>query len=172
MSRLARHGLRTTAAAAGLAALGAGIAAPALAAPEGPVQPASPVAPAPDTAAVEEMLAGLGDVGGADAAELPELFTFEMPTINEPSAGMHAAQAPALELPAGPEDVAIGPDGDSNGMNIGPDGDAADAMPELDMPSIRVGPVGSAAPSAPSTMADDVMTTLSEGVSFGNGVMG
>lgn len=84
MSSLARRTLRTTAAAAGIAALGAGIAGNAVAAP------AESAAPTPDaTSALAAVPAGLPtalpltDLPSAQAMPaLPMLFTFEGPTVN------------------------------------------------------------------------------------------
>jgi hypothetical protein len=105
MSSIARRGLRTTAAVAGLAALGAGLAAPAFA--EAQAAPAKPESPAaPDLSAARGALASL-PAPTANPSDLPPLFTFEMPKVETaapamPSAGdaVHTdAGVPALPDP-------------------------------------------------------------------------
>ena len=95
MSSLARRTLRTTAAAAGIAALGAGIAGNAVAAP------AESAAPTPEaTSALAALPAGLPtalpltDLPSAQAMPaLPMLFVFEGPTVN--TSGPARTSAPA-----------------------------------------------------------------------------
>ncbi len=95
MSSLVRRTVRTTAAAAGIAVLGAGLAGNAVAAPA-----ADAGAPAPETAsALTGMPAAvpLADPPSAPAlpslADLPMLFVFEGPTVN--TAGPSSTPAPS-----------------------------------------------------------------------------
>lgn len=110
MSSHARRSLRTTAAAAGIAAIGVGIAAPAMAAPE-----TSPVGDGTAAEALAPAAAGpaaglLGKIPALpnNVADLPMLFTFQGPTFNtagpalpvvEPAASEEAAPAEASPLP-------------------------------------------------------------------------
>jgi hypothetical protein len=84
MSSLARRTLRTTAAAAGIAALGTGLAGNAVAAPAatGPQPAPGPVSAGPGlTSAVP--LAGLPSAPAVPGlSDLPMLFVFEGPTVN------------------------------------------------------------------------------------------
>ena len=105
MSSLARRTLRTTAAAAGIAALGAGIAGNAVAAP------AESAAPTPETTSALAALPTalpLTDLPSAQAMPaLPMLFVFEGPTVTTsaldavalPVSGHSAAQQ-ASSVPA------------------------------------------------------------------------
>lgn len=102
MSSLARRTLRTTAAAAGIAALGAGLAGTAMAAPA-----AESEAPAPETAPASQglqsvvPLAGLpGTSAVPDLAELPAAFAFQGPALRtaEPSAQAVPVLAGAEQL--------------------------------------------------------------------------
>jgi hypothetical protein len=86
MSNLARRSLRTSAAAAGITALGVGFAGHAFAAPEAPAQPDSTsggsTAPAqPAAGGVGNLLGDRSALPTPDMSELPPLFTFEMPTV-------------------------------------------------------------------------------------------
>jgi hypothetical protein len=86
MSSLARRTLRTTVTAAGIAALGAGLAAPAFAAPALPALPSLPGADAlPGTDAIPGADA-LSTIPGTDAlpgaGALPPAFSFEAPTVD------------------------------------------------------------------------------------------
>ena len=84
MSSLARRALRTTAAAAGIAALGTGLAGNAVAAPA-----AGPEAPTPGPTAAPQGLTSALPLAGLPSTpavpgltNLPILFVFEAPTIN------------------------------------------------------------------------------------------
>lgn len=108
MSSLARRGMRTTAAAAGIVALGVGLSGYAFAAPEAPALPRADgvdALPAP----VQEMLGSSESedaeaTEGAESGALPDLFAFEAPSLNmaeAPGLGELApAEAPAFEAPA------------------------------------------------------------------------
>jgi hypothetical protein len=93
MSSLARRTVRTTAAVAGIAALGAGLAGNALAAPAGGVE-------APEAASALQglpssvPLAGLpGATAAPNLADLPMLFVFQGPTVN--TSGPSGTPAPS-----------------------------------------------------------------------------
>ena len=84
MSSLARRALRTTAAAAGIAALGTGLAGNAVAAPA-----AGPEAPTPGPTAAPQGLTSALPLAGLPSTpavpgltNLPMLFVFEAPTVN------------------------------------------------------------------------------------------
>jgi hypothetical protein len=102
---LARRTLRTTAAAAGIAAVGVGLAAPAFAAPELPAAPSTDelgaLPAAPDASAAQHMLAAL-PAAPTSMPDLPTLVSFEMPSMT--TAGPELPAAPdAHALPAAPE---------------------------------------------------------------------
>lgn len=103
MSSLARLTLRTTAAAAGIAAIGAGLAAPALAAPE---LPAAPSSDGPGSLPAAPAAGMLGSLPAApSASHLPTLVSFEMPKVSTagpelPSAGRLPAAPAAPALPS------------------------------------------------------------------------
>ncbi|MHA6791917.1 hypothetical protein ACVGVM_00095 [Pseudonocardia bannensis] len=115
MSSLARRSLRTTATAAGIAAIGVGLAGNAFAAPAVPTAPELPATPGadalttPDAASAPEALADLQSAApSAEAAGLPELFSFEMPNVETQTApestGFHTAGLPeAPSAPSAPE---------------------------------------------------------------------
>lgn len=99
MSSLARRTLRTTAAAAGIAALGAGLAGNAVAAPAVDTD-----APTPDTASTvpgglsSSPLAALPSATAVpNLSNLPMLFVFQAPTVT--TAGPVSDPAPATRLP-------------------------------------------------------------------------
>jgi len=99
MSSLARRTLRTTAAAAGIAALGAGLAGNAMAAPAVDTD-----APSPDTASTVPgglsslPLAALPSAAAVpNVSDLPMLFVFQGPTVK--TAGQAGGPAPATRLP-------------------------------------------------------------------------
>lgn len=102
MSSLARRTLRTTAAAAGIAALGAGLAGNAVAAPAVDTD-----APTPDTASTvpgglsSSPLAALPSATAvpnlSNLSNLPMLFVFQAPTVT--TAGPVSDPAPATRLP-------------------------------------------------------------------------
>ena len=93
MSSLARRTVRTTAAVAGIAALGAGLAGNALAAPAAGVEApeaASPLQGLPSSVP----LAGLpGATAAPNLADLPMLFVFQGPTVN--TSGPSGTPAPS-----------------------------------------------------------------------------
>lgn len=111
MSSLVRRSLRTTAAAAGIAAVSVGLAGPALAVPALPEAPQAPEnAQAPGTTEVP-------DAGGVEAGQLmddapaapeapaeefvvPGIVNFEMPTITTAAPALPAGDA--FALPAAP----------------------------------------------------------------------
>jgi hypothetical protein len=128
---LARRTLRTTAAAAGIAAVGVGLAAPAFAAPELPAAPSTDelgaLPAAPDASAAQHMLAAL-PAAPTSMPDLPTLVSFEMPSMT--TAGPELPAAPdAHALPAAPE------------LPAAPDAHALPAAPELpaapDLPSFE-----------------------------------
>lgn len=85
MSSLARRSLRTTAAAAGIAALGVGFAGHAFAAPEAPALPGTDILATPElpnTTGGAEMLEEFMAAPETGEAGLPGLLAFEMPTVN------------------------------------------------------------------------------------------
>jgi hypothetical protein len=88
MSSLARRTLHITAAVAGIAALGAGLAGNAFAAPA-PSQsvPTTEVAPGPSTESPAGSLAGVAGTAGrvVDSPALPALFAFESPLAHAPA---------------------------------------------------------------------------------------
>jgi hypothetical protein len=102
MSNLARRTLRTTAAAAGMAALGVGLAGNALAAssvpePEQATGP-EPALPALPGLSTENPLASLPGVPAGPA--LPMLFVFQGPTVHSPTINTAGPSSPdALRLP-------------------------------------------------------------------------
>jgi hypothetical protein len=100
MSTLARRTLRTTAAAAGMAALGVGLAGNALAAPADSEPASTPESALPALPALPagNPLASLPDVAHGQA--LPMLFVFQGPTVNTPAA------APVRTQPAAPVQAA------------------------------------------------------------------
>jgi hypothetical protein len=123
MSSLARRTLRTTAAAAGIAALGTGLAGNAVAAPTAGPQPApGPLSGAQGlTSAVP--LAGLPSAPAVPGlSQLPMLFVFEGPTVN--TAGPSAPQ-PSVDVIAGSQRV-VGSD-TTNQRGSAAAGDDADA---------------------------------------------
>ena len=83
MSSLARRTLRTTAAAAGIAALGVGLAGNAVAAPAGDVEAPAPASTSPLQGLPSAApLAGLpSNAAVPNLADLPMLFVFEGPTV-------------------------------------------------------------------------------------------
>jgi hypothetical protein len=109
MTSFARRSIRTTAAAAGIAALGVGFAGHAFAAPalpelplpDGLDAPSLPVAP--DTSALPNVLGELpnpsSDLPAGDLADLPPVFTFEGPTVYTAS---DMAELPTDSLPGVP----------------------------------------------------------------------
>jgi hypothetical protein len=124
MSSLTRRTVRTTAAAAGIAALGAGLAGNAVAAPAADVE-----APAPGPTSMLQGLpvaaprADLPSAPGApNLADLPMLFVFEGPTVN--TAGPSSSPAPSVDVIANSQRV-VGSDSDTN-RQVSTD-DASDA---------------------------------------------
>ena len=99
MSSLARRTLRTTAAAAGLAALGAGLAGPAMAAPaDDDAETSTPEAAtspgAPSTTPLAELP---GTAAVPDLADLPMRFVFQGPTVRTSAPSTASIQeTPAL----------------------------------------------------------------------------
>jgi hypothetical protein len=100
MSSLARRTLRTTAAAAGMAALGVGLAGNALAAPADSEPASTPESAQPALPAlpVGNPLASLQS--GAHAPALPMLFVFQAPTINTAGPSGSALPGVADRMPA------------------------------------------------------------------------
>jgi hypothetical protein len=103
MSSLARRTLRTTAAAAGMTALGVGLAGNALAAADvpGPPPPPEPTTTLPGVPGlpVQNPLATIpGEAGGPS---LPMLFVFQGPTVHSPTINTAGPSSPgAVRLPA------------------------------------------------------------------------
>lgn len=145
MSSLVR---RSTATAAGIAALGAGLAGHALAAPA----PAAPAAPeseapaAPDTAALQELLANLPAAPGGEVAELPEMFSFDMPAATESS--VTTAEAPGLDSVGdvggeeSPVNLEVHPNpGSGTPSTDGVEFDGTTLDPAENAPAVDVGPM-------------------------------
>jgi hypothetical protein len=97
MSSLARRTLRTTAAVAGIAAAGVGVAAPAFAAPDQPGTDgaAAPAAPAAPEAGASPNV--VGDLPAPDMANLPQLFTVEDTSVYTAGESQPQPQVPAGE---------------------------------------------------------------------------
>jgi hypothetical protein len=104
MSSLARRSLRTTAAAAGIAALGVGLAGHAFAAPELPALPGADSLPGTDSlpAAPESPAApALPEAPSADGMSVPGLMNIEMPAVNTAAPELPAGDA--FAVPTAPE---------------------------------------------------------------------
>src|SRR5689334_24964650 len=114
MSSLARRTLRTTAAAAGMAALGVGLAGNALAAPADTPQapePALPVLPALPALPTANLLAKLPGV--TSGQPLPKLFVFQVPKINTAGpSGARVQTQPVASAQVAP--TTAGPQNQSN----------------------------------------------------------
>ncbi|WP_300007260.1 hypothetical protein [Pseudonocardia sp.] len=128
MSSLARRSLRTTAAAAGIAALGVGLAGHAFAAPE---LPAAPALPGTEGLGALEGMAGVPELPAAPSAEgfsMPGVINFEAPSVN--TAGPELPALDAFAVPAVP---------------------AAPAMPAApQLPAAPAAPSALTAPEVPS----------------------
>ena len=103
MSSLARRTLRATAAVAGIAAAGVGIAAPAFAAPVDPERPSTDEAvPAPDTPSTPNVLGSAPKT--SDVPDLPQLFTVENTGVYTADRGLPqlptTRHLPAPDLPS------------------------------------------------------------------------
>lgn len=143
MSSLARRSLRTTAAAAGIAALGLGFAGSALAAPELPALPGLDGLPEAPAAPGLDGLPAAPEAPGMPSAEgwsVPGVVNLEMPAVNTDSPELPAGDA--FEMPALP----------------GAEGLAGGGLPELpalpvaqDAPALPEAPGTDALPEAPST---------------------
>jgi hypothetical protein len=157
MSSIARRSIRTTAAAAGIAALGLGFAGPALAAPSVPELPAldTTAAPAVDTAVPgTEAFTRAADTAQTGMPALPDAFAFQSPSAGpaavDPSylstfdptsymGSVDSASVPtemnAAAMPASPSalpstDGLANLDGTFNGASVNND---TPALPSLDM---------------------------------------
>lgn len=125
MSSPARRSLRTTAAAAGIAALGLGFAGQALAAPALPAMPALPGAD------------GLGDAGLPAAPALPSEDGFFMPgvaNIEMPAITTAAPELPAgdaFAVPTAPELAAPGAPNFASPEFAAPDLGGAESLPSV-----------------------------------------
>jgi len=99
MESLARRGVRTTMAVAGLAALGVGLATPAFAAPN--VPDVSGVGGNPTNLASNQLAGSSSEFTKAsDAlAKLPGKFNFEMPAVNSTTVPSDATPAPDATTP-------------------------------------------------------------------------
>ncbi|MGI5126626.1 hypothetical protein ACQEVB_07390 [Pseudonocardia sp. CA-107938] len=101
MSSNARRSIRTTAAAAGIAALGIGFAGPALAAPSASDLPEAPALDAPSAPAGDSAVPGLeaftqaADTAHSGMPALPDAFSFQAPTID--GASIAPAQHPQVD---------------------------------------------------------------------------
>jgi hypothetical protein len=126
MSSLARRTLRTTAAAAGIAALGTGLAGSAVAAPAGP-QPAPGPASAPSGLTSAVPLAGLpSSPSEPGLSDLPMLFVFEGPTVN--TAGP-SAPGPNVDVIANSQRVVGSDTTNQQGSADGDDADRTSSTP-------------------------------------------
>lgn len=158
MSSLARRSMRTTAAAAGIAALGVGFAGHAFAAPEAPALPGTdnhetPAAPgAGDTS---DLMSQLPAGPSTDRTELPGVFVFEMPTITTATAPVEAPALPALDGFDLPELPAAGPELPAFDAVEAPElPEAGSELPLFDAASLpAAGPELPSAPEAPGTDA-------------------
>lgn len=155
MSSFARRSLRTTAAAAGIAALGVGIAGPALAAPGVPELPALDAFGAPAAATDVPGMAAFTDAADAFAA-LPDAFAFEAP----------AYDAPELDAPV--DSMAIPADASSVPSTDGVvtmDGGQVQGAPSADPTSAL-----SNAPALPSLDSASMFTDLAQKAMSGENV--
>lgn len=156
MSSLARRSLRTTAAAAGIAAIGVGFAGHALAAPEAPALPGTDAVEAPDLATAPDLLSEL-PTAPSEGSELPAPFAFEMPatapTTDEESAADSAQEAEAQEAPAAPA------------------APAAPTLPGLDALAFPAMPLASSdiAPVVPGAPSTDGIANMDVGPADSNG---
>lgn len=129
MSSFARRTLRTTAAAAGMAALGVGLAGNALAAPDEadrtPAPAPSPALPVMGAVPVNNPLASLPRVP-QNLGQLPMLFVFQGPTVN--TAGPSPDAAPARTHVAHVDADGTGDSGDT-------DAPETDTTADADLPS-------------------------------------
>ena len=125
MSSLARRALRTTAAAAGIAALGTGLAGNAVAAPAtGPEAPTAGPTAAPQGLTSALPLAGLPSTPAVPGlTNLPMLFVFEAPTINTAGPSTPGTPATNVDVIANSQRVV----GSDTTNQQGSDDDAGDA---------------------------------------------
>jgi hypothetical protein len=101
MSSLARRSLHTTAAAAGIAALGVGLAGHAFAAPE---LPAAPALPGTEGLSALDGMSAVPEMPAAPSAEgftMPGVINFETPTVS--TAGPELPTLDAFTVPTAPE---------------------------------------------------------------------
>jgi hypothetical protein len=165
MSSLARRSLRTTAAAAGIAAIGVSFAGPVLAA-ELPALPGADALGAPDLAALPEMLGGLPAAPAAGLAQLPDLFSFQMPSTTPGSEGVADSGQSTNEV-EGP--AAAGSESESE-SEAAPESES-EAAPEAEggpggLPGLGGLPLPLAGPDAPAVpgAANDLAGMLEGGV--------
>jgi hypothetical protein len=169
MSSLVRRTLRTTAAAAGIAALGAGIAGTAFAAtPEVPAAPApdalGALPAAPDASAAQNVL-GSVPAAPSSVSELPQLFTFQGPTVNTAGPTLPAVNTdPALPAaPSLPFDPSALPPLPSAPSLDGFTGTNTVHAPAIDPASAaQTNKFGVAAPKATDMDAANMMASLAE----------
>jgi hypothetical protein len=144
MESLARRGVRTTVAVAGLAALGVGLATPAFAAPN--VPDVSGVGSIPTNTATDQLAGSSSEFTKAsDAlAKLPGKFNFAMPTVD--STTMPSDQTPS--------DATQAPDTTTPEATAAtPSTDPASALPTA-LPSLPASPVGT--PNVQATPVSNV----------------
>jgi hypothetical protein len=136
MSSLARRSLRTAAAAAGIAAIGVGFAGHAIAAPEVPALPGADALGAlalPDAGALPDVFGGVPAAPSTDMANLPQVFTFEGPTVNTATPALPQAdlpQAPEAGLPDAPAAPGVQEAPAAPGLPAAPAAPAAPALPQ------------------------------------------
>jgi hypothetical protein len=141
MESLARRGVRTTVAVAGLAALGVGLATPAFAAPNFPE--VSGVGNNSTTAATDQQAGSSSEFTKASDAltKLPGKFNFEMPKAN--STTVPSDQAPSDTTPA--PDATTTPEAATT-----PSTDPTSALP-VGVPNVQVTPCRTSTLAARST---------------------
>lgn len=171
MSSLARRTLRTTAAAAGIAALGAGLAGTAMAAPA-----AGSEAPAPETAAAPQGLQSvvpLADLPGTSAvpglAELPAAFAFQGPALRaaEPSAQAAPVPAGAEQLAGQVPDLGVAPEAlVPNDVSL-PDPGSATSRTEIEADPSTLAQVAALSALDSARLFDDVQQATGTGEAAG-----
>lgn len=172
MTSFARRSLRTTAAAAGIAALGVGFAGHAFAAPSVPNLPVpdgldAPSLPmAPDTSDLPNVLGELptpADLPSGDLAKLPPVFTFEGPTLYTASDMPELSDLPTDSLPGMPSVTDL-PGADAVSLPSLTDA-GLPSLPEAGLPSIAAAGVPSlpgtdSLPSIPEVGAPDLASQI------------
>lgn len=126
MSSTARRSIRTTAVAAGIAALGIGVAGPALAAPSAadvPELPALDVAGAPAVDTAVPGMAAFTQATDTGMPALPDAFAFDAPSLDSASV---PTEMNAASLPAAPDTSGV-VNTDGTGLDVAGSPDPASA---------------------------------------------